>query len=167
MTIAKADIDAEFGSLRMPSKEDLVVFDGYDELDKEHALNLFHSKTQDDIYREIVSGTMAVGSAVEDLAVLSPDAFRYYLAPYLTYLCCGVDGDPNEDEGVHFFCFAFREHIRINGAAELNEGQRRLVQGALHICRDRLRGTDADADEWRDRLLADIEFLIEAFGALE
>lgn len=164
MTIDRKDIDAQFGSVAMPPEDRLVVMDGYDELDKKHAVKLFGGKTQDDVYRALMAGRMGSISETEDLIVLAPGAFRYYIAPYLTYLACDVEGDPNDDETVHFVCFAFREHVRISGIPPFDDGQRRLVHDILRDCLERVRRGAGEADEWRDDLISDLEYLVEAFG---
>lgn len=167
MTIHRKDIDARFGSGAIPPESQLVVMDGYDEWDKKHAVKLFRGKTQDDVYRELVAGGMRSISETEDMIVLTPDAFRYYLAPYLTYLSCDVEGDLNEDETVHFFYFAFKEYVRINGLPPFDDGQRRLVCDVLLDCLERVRLANGEPCEWRDDLISNLEYLLRAFGVAD
>ena len=100
----------------VPSRELLVVFDGFDQPAKEYALDLFGGKTRDQVRALVGKGATGFEGlwGVEDLQVLEPAALQYYLEPFLTFLIKFEYSKP--DEVSFFLCYHLSEVIRIRGA---------------------------------------------------
>jgi len=58
-------IERNFGLGSRPTKEELVQFDGFDELDKAHALKLFLGRSTADIARELSQPQSLYGTLTE------------------------------------------------------------------------------------------------------
>jgi len=76
-----------------PPAGTIVVFDGFDQLDKESAVRAFAGKS-----RAQVAGLVGVGPTgieglwgIEELEVLEPEALHYYLEPFLRHLVTRTD----------------------------------------------------------------------------
>jgi hypothetical protein len=106
-----AEIEQAFGSERMPSKEDLVRFDSFDEPAKVYLLEHLHGRTQDDLLRLLREGALGTGAmCTEELEVAEPGAIRYYLKPFLVHLADNITRDARAlDDETPFFLFA---HVR-------------------------------------------------------
>jgi hypothetical protein len=146
----------------VPGRDELVDFDGFDELDKKSAVKEFLGKSQAEVYQEIKTGTFGSVSVIESWAVLKPAALTFYMAPYLKYLACDIDDDPNEDETAHDFFYYLNEFIRIYGPIPLNRKQRDVLLdliGALLERVQRVEQSDTDLGEWQWDLTEDLKKL--------
>ena len=79
-----------FGNGKPPRPGTLVVWDGFDELDKEGAVAFYERKTWPDVLRYLreLKSRPEIGAAfqLEEWAVLAPDSLAYYARAHLVYL---------------------------------------------------------------------------------
>jgi len=81
MSAARTDIAKYFGRGARPSDKLLVNWDGFDQLEKEDAVDFYAGKTWVDLYRHLRSLKGALFGAdyrLEEWAVLTPGAQKYY-----------------------------------------------------------------------------------------
>ena len=110
MSLVK-QIEQAFGSEPLPSKDQLVRFDGFDELGKEFLVTHLSGKTQNEVLCLLREGEFGNGSTItEELELAEPVAIRYYLKPFLVHFVESISAKPHAlDDEVPFFLFA---HIR-------------------------------------------------------
>ena len=79
-----------FGLGPRPSSTEIVVWDGFDQFEKEGAVKFFEGKSWHDVLAHLrnLKNAPVFGGAyfLEDWTVLSPTALPYYLRAYLEYL---------------------------------------------------------------------------------
>lgn len=84
------DAITTFGCGERPHESELVVWDGFDQLDKEAAVQFFSAKTWRDVLSHLrgLKDEPVFGGAyfLEEWTVLSPSPLAYYARAYLEYL---------------------------------------------------------------------------------
>jgi hypothetical protein len=146
----------------LPPRDSLVVFDGFDQLDKESALATFAGKTRDQV-GELVGrgpgGWMGLWG-IEELSVLEPAALQYYLEPFLLFLAREEYTTP---EDVSFWLsYHLCEQVRLRGPDIFDAPQREvLIELARHF-ESRLTAPDDWADAHRKHYSGLIEALVGA-----
>ena len=132
-------IKKAFNLSKIPSKEELVKFDGYDVLDKEHAIQIFLGKSWEEIYKRIslsesnmddpsnykrfLSQKLGTQSDIEDLQVLESYGLQYYLQSYLLYLVSKGCQPRNTDDFTLFLIGTLKEIFRIQGREVFTDEQ--------------------------------------------
>jgi hypothetical protein len=78
-------IRAAFADRGTPASGTLVVFDGFDALDKESAIAAFARKTREQVRELVGVGPTGIEGlwGIEELAFLEPNALQYYVEPFL------------------------------------------------------------------------------------
>ena len=108
--ILRSAIEESFSNVTMPTKEELVHFDGYDQLDKEHAVETFLNKSREDILKvfteENTIKSFGTFSDIEDLIVLTPKGVHYYIEPYFTHLLNSFEESKIDYEYLNSLLFA-------------------------------------------------------------
>ncbi len=159
-------IESSFGLGSPPNKNTLVLFDGFDELDKAHALESFLGKSAAEIANELSQpeGNFGQLGYVEDLIVMEPLGYQYYLAPYLGQIIRNeVDGQPDL-ELTSLVLFAIREIVRIRGNDAFSQHQRSaLFQLVAYLAAGSDRWDSSDA--FADSLPEDLSWLRTALSA--
>lgn len=112
----KEIIENSFNLTRIPNKDELVKFDGYDLFDKEQAIEIFFEKSCEQVYDQLVLGVKGTMSDIEVLQVLESYGLQYYLKSYLLYLFAGDSEPRNTSDFVSNLIFTLKEIIRIRGA---------------------------------------------------
>lgn len=122
-------IRIHFNASKIPTQNELVKFDGFDQLEKESAVKRFLGKSWEEVYNKIVShGGFGTGSDIEELLVMEPYGLQYYLKSYLLY-CIKSEAEPRyENETVHFLIWTLREIFRIRGVQVFTVEQRPLIR---------------------------------------
>src|SRR3989339_82654 len=94
----------------IPADGSLVVFDGFDELDKEAAVATFSARSADSILVLLRQGLLGNAfNALEELGVLEPAAIRYYIGPFLVRLAEVVGAICHYDEYIANVLFRLSE----------------------------------------------------------
>ena len=177
----KSRIESSFGNGEIPSERDLVSFDGYDHLDKEDILQTFHGKTWYEFFEGFTSGQSPLVGLLDDLCVMEPRGFQYYLRAYLEYLLAEDPDEPNEDEFVHFLFFAIKEFMRIQkeeqhtrvermpldsfgldlerNAEALSIDQKAALKAVAVKVLDKVSRSSAGLDDWRKDLIRDLSYI--------
>lgn len=94
----RAEIKNYFQYRAKPCQQELVVWDGFDELDKSSAVNFFNGKSWEDVLHHLQDP--AVGNFyLEEWAVLGPQAMAYYLYAYLEFLIETLSSQEGPNEG--------------------------------------------------------------------
>ncbi|MGH9896885.1 MAG: hypothetical protein ACREA0_33780, partial [bacterium] len=119
----------------VPSGADLVVFDGFDQLDKESAVRDFSGRTRGEVTR-LIGGDPSSGIGglwgIEELEVLEPPALQYYLEPFLRFLIAAEYSKP--DEFTFWLSYHLSEVIRRRGPEIFTAAQREVLEEiATHL----------------------------------
>ena len=151
-------IQDSFGLGEPPARGHLVKFDGFDELDKTHAIEVFLGKTAQDVSRALSEDRLGTQSDIEDLLVMEPAGYRYYLAPYLIRIIQNEGEEAGNLEFAGFVMFSVREIVRLRGVEAFTATQRAALSAlSSHLverCRER-----TEQDTWAEPLLEDLEFV--------
>ena len=153
-------VQHHFGVGSPPSSDDLVEFDGFDELDKEHALAVFLGKTIDDISRALADDLLGTQSDVEDLFVMKPAGYQYYLAPYLIRIIHNERDESEDLQLAGFVVFTIREIVRVRGAEAFSPGQRAALSEVGEYLAERCKQKSHE-DIWAGSILRDLESLAQ------
>lgn len=151
-----------FGLGAPTSSDHLVKFDGFDELDKKHALEIFLGRTSDDIARALADDLLGTQSDVEDLFVMEPAGYQYYLAPYLMRI---IQNEKDESEDLQlagFVIFNIREIVRVRGVEAFSKSQRAALSEIGKYLTEQCKQKNRE-DIWAEPLLNDLEFLVARF----
>lgn len=141
-------IEQAFTAEHVPSENDLVRRDGYDELAKEYLLKHLYGKTQSEILDELRSGALGNGSmCTEELEVAEPVGIRYYLKPFLIHLAEEMRSNPQAlDNETPFFLFAHIANIlKHRGTATFTSQQLRAISALVEESQKALSALPQDA----------------------
>jgi hypothetical protein len=101
------DAITTFGRGERPRESELVVWDGFDQLDKEDAVQFFSGKTWQDVFSHLrgLKDEQVFGGAyfLEEWTVLSPSPLAYYARAYLEYLRETLASGTPDEEFVFYF----------------------------------------------------------------
>jgi hypothetical protein len=92
-----------FGLGNHPTTSALVVWDGFDQLEKEGAVAFFSEKTWTDVLKHLRSLKGSIFGAdfkLEEWEVLTPMALSYYLRSYLEFLRDELQSEETDDRFV-------------------------------------------------------------------
>jgi hypothetical protein len=89
-------IRSAFECDHIPTRDELVKFDGFDTLEKEYAIKTFLGKNRDEVAKLIKQREMGTMSDVEGLSVMEPYGFRYYFPVYLYHVLSVQNPDDGE-----------------------------------------------------------------------
>jgi hypothetical protein len=121
-------IERWFGSDHPPTRHELVILDGLDELDKAEALKHFGGKSWETIYQHLVNQEAGWTSVrLEEWACLEPRPLLYFLRPYLMYLLHTLKQKQPDDAFVSYLYFQLSEVLRIRGRQIFDEHQNELL----------------------------------------
>ena len=133
-------IQEAFPDQGAPSPSSLVAVDGFDQLDKESALEAFGGRTREQVARLVGSGPAGWQGlwGIEELESLEPLALRYYVEPFLRHL---VAEESSRPEDLSFWLgYHLAEVARRRGPEIFDPLQRQvLVEIARHFI-ERLTG---------------------------
>lgn len=157
-------IEKHFGIGVPPREHELVKFDGFDELDKKDALSVFFGKTTEEISKALsergtleniyVLGTI---SDVEDLVVMEPTGYQYYLAPYLIRIIQNANEELEDLELAGLVMSAVCEIFRMRGVDAFSEGQRVAFRNLGNYLAKQCRKNSEDT--WAEPLIKSLELL--------
>jgi len=117
-----------FNASKIPSKDELVKFDGFDQLEKENAVERFLGKSWDEILNQIPAGGFGTQCDIEELGVMEPYGLQYYLKSYLLY-CIKNEAEPRyENETVYFLIWTLKEIFRLRGVEVFTVEQRPVIR---------------------------------------
>jgi hypothetical protein len=94
----RAEVKTYFQYRAKPRKEELVVWDGFDELDKPSAVDFYNGKSWEDVLHYLQDPTVG-NFYLEEWAVLGPQALAYYLRAYWEFLIETLSSQEGPDEG--------------------------------------------------------------------
>ncbi len=145
-----------FGLGPPPSREDLVHFDGFDELDKNHAIEVFLGKTTEDVARALSENRFGTQSDIEDIFVMEPAGYQYYLAPYLIQVLRNETDDSEDLQLAGFVISTVSEIIRVRGVVAFTQGQ---IATLLSLCSHLVQRCEQEEGEdiWAQPLLKDLK----------
>ncbi len=156
-------VQNSFGLGAPPVGDSLVKFDGFDELDKKHVLEIFLRKTTDDISRALAHDLLGTQSDIEDIFVMEPAGYQYYLAPYLIRI---VQNETDESEDLQLAGFVMSnicEIVRVRGIEAFSKGQRAALSEIGNYLTEQCKAKNPE-DIWAEPLLKDLEFLAARFN---
>ena len=139
-----------------------MKFDGFDELDKKHALEMFLGRTSDDIARALADDLLGTQSDVEDLFVMEPAGYQYYLAPYLMRIILNEKDESEDLQLAGFVIFNIREIVRVRGVEAFSKSQRAALSEIGKYLTEQCKQKNRE-DIWAEPLLNDLEFLVARF----
>lgn len=159
-------IEKAFNLSKIPTKDELVKFDGYDLLDKEHAIGIFLGKNWEEIYERIslsmpepesetqsdydkfFSQRLGTISDIENLQVLEPYGLQYYLKSYLLYLFSEDCQPRNTDDFTSYLIYTLKEILRIRGSAVFTSEQRLVLKQIATTLLHELANSPDDEEEY-------------------
>ena len=149
-------IKNNFGLGPPPSREDLVHFDGFDELDKKHATEVFLGKTTEDVAKALSENRFRTQSDIEDIFVMEPAGYQYYLAPYLIQILRNETDDSEDLQLAGFVMYTVSEIIRVRGVVAFTQGQ---IATLLSLCNHLIHRCEQEEGEdiWAQPLLKDLK----------
>jgi hypothetical protein len=152
---------AAFPDSGAPSRDTLVVFDGFDPLDKESAVQAFSGRTRDEVTRLIGAGPSGIEGlwGIEELEVLEPAALQYYLEPFLRFLIAIEYSKP--DEVSFWLNYHLSEVIRRRGPEIFTVPQREVLEEIARHLAARL----TESDDWSMSIRAHCTSLIERLAS--
>ena len=154
-------VQNNFGLDAPPSSDNLVKFDGFDELDKTHALEVFLGKTTDDISRALADDLLGTQSDIEDIFVMEPAGYQYYLAPYLIRIIQNEKDESEDFQLAGFVIFNIREIVRVRGVEAFSKGQCAALAEIGDYLTEQCKQKNRE-DIWAEPLLKDLEFLVKS-----
>jgi hypothetical protein len=96
-----------FGNGERPHENELVAWDGFDQLDKESALQFFSGKTWRDVLSHLrgLKEEPLFGAAyfLEEWTVLSPSSLAYYARAYVEHLRETLASPHPDEEFIFYF----------------------------------------------------------------
>jgi hypothetical protein len=140
----RAFIKEHFRAEVMPFRNTLVVFDGFDQLEKEAADAFFRGMhwTEMVTYLREIEGSLSRGGAfmLEEWAVLEPEPLEYYARAYLEYFVDTLEREvPNLDFLYSFFGELY-QLVYMGQYHRLGEPQRETLAMIAHLI----------VDDWRE-----------------
>ena len=159
-------IESHFGLGPPPDKKSLVRFDGFDELDKAHALELFLETSASDIAKALSRPGSNFGNLgdIEDLIVMEPAGYQYYLAPYLVKIVRNEVHGEHDLELTSLVLFAIQEIVRIRGRDAFSRGQRGALLDLVASLSEGSGGWDS-SDAFAESLPGHLNWLNTALSA--
>lgn len=107
MDTLRNEIAVCFSDEHLPSAESLVLWDGFDEFEKEHAIAFYSGKSWKDVLQHLrgLKDEPAFGAAyyLEEWSVLSQESLSYYLRAHLEFLLDNLCSTQADEE----FIFSF------------------------------------------------------------
>lgn len=131
----RAEIKTNFLQDRTkPCKQGLVVWNGFDELDKSSAVDFFNGKSWEDVLHHLQDPTVG-NFYLEEWAVLGPQAMAYYLYAYLEFLLetLSSQAGPNEEYVNEFFHWLYQMTYMHKGAPLNPQQTACIVKIAEHV----------------------------------
>ncbi|MGQ0801059.1 MAG: hypothetical protein ACT4NL_13250 [Pseudomarimonas sp.] len=138
----RTKIKEHFGGESVPPRSALVVFDGFDQLDKEDAEDFFRGKSWAALFSYLHEIELSVmrGNAfmLEEWLVLEPDALSYYARAYLEYVVETSESEEPNEEFIARFLGVLYQLIYSGRYFLLSEPQRETFSTMVHcIAEDR------------------------------
>jgi len=158
MSAARTDIAKYFGRGDPPSDRLLVNWDGFDQLEKEDAVAFYAGKTWIDLYRHLRSLKGALFGAdyrLEEWAVLTPGAQKYYLLAFLEYLLESVEEANPDDRFVSDLFFWLYEATRIHDGEMFSHEETEVLRRIAIYTREAVN-KNAGYEEWQDDIAENI-----------
>ena len=160
MDMLYPEIVTAFGQGERPDERELVVWDGFDVLDKEDAVRFFSGKTWADVLahlRELRDEPVFAGRYFhEEWSVLSPPALAYYARAYLEFLRETLASAEQNEEFVFYFLGALYQVFYMHKGSPFSPIQTNLLRRVVEQIRE-----TAAALEAFDYFVDDIELQAE------
>lgn len=145
------DIASTFGLDDPPQSNEIVVWDGFDQLEKEDAVKFYTGKTWSDVLLHLhgLKDESVFGAAyyLEEWSVLSRVALPYYLRAHLEYL---VDSDLEPDgQFISSLLEQLYQVIYMYKGSPFSSVQTQLLQKVAHSIAEALEGQEYYGD-WKN-----------------
>lgn len=151
------EVMTAFGQGERPHEEELVVWDGFDVLDKEGAVRFFSGKSWADVLAHLrgLKDEPLLKAAYfhEEWSVLSPQALAYYARAYLEFLRETLATVQQDEEFVFYFLGALYQVFYMHKGSPFSPTQTNLLRRIVERIREK-----AAALEAFDYFVDDIEF---------
>ena len=132
MESLRLEIADHFGVGRQPHSNDVVLWDGFDQLEKEGAVQFYTGKTWSDVLEHLrgLKDERVFGAAyyLEEWSVLSQEALLYYLRAHLEFLLETLSSPQPDEEFVFFFFGQLYQVIYMHKGSPFNSAQTLLLQ---------------------------------------
>jgi hypothetical protein len=132
MSTLADDIAAVFTAAEPPRRDALVVWDGFDQLDKEAALDFYAGKRWEDVLAHLrgLKDAPLYGAAfyLEEWAVLSPRALAYHARAHLGFLLETLAEELPDEQYVFYFLGQLEQLVRRGAASPFSPAQTSLLR---------------------------------------
>jgi hypothetical protein len=135
------EIATAFGQGERPLETELVIRDGFDELDKDDAVRFFSGKTWADVLahlRALKDAPVFRGAYHhEEWSVLSPQSLAYYARAYLECLHETLAAPQPDEEFVFYFLGALHQVFYMHKGSPFDPVQTNALRGIVERVRDK------------------------------
>ena len=125
-------IAANFGEASQPRSNNIVLWDGFDQLEKESAVRFYAGKSWADVLKHLrgLKNEPVFGGAyyLEEWSVLTREALPYYLRAHLEFLLETLSSPRPDEEFVFFFLGQLYQVIYMHKGSPFNPAQTLLLQ---------------------------------------
>lgn len=139
-----------FPGVHAPSTAELVKNDGWDELDKDAALQFFPGKSWQDLLMHLRSitdhPTLGGWYLLEEWAVLEPAAISYYARAYLEHLVESVESEAPDEFYISEFFGSLYQIVYSARHERMPDAEWETFRQVAHSIATREWATSIDAD---------------------
>lgn len=153
------EIRTGFGQGERPPESELVLWNGFDQPEKEYAVRFYSGKTWPDVLAHLrgLKDEPVFGAAyfLEEWSVLSVSALAYHARAHLEFLCETLASADPDEEFVLKFLGQLYQVIYMHKGSPFNPaqtdllrrvaqriGEKAVVPGSFEYCEDVKRGAD-------------------------
>jgi hypothetical protein len=141
------EVMTAFGQGERPHEGELVVWDGFDVLDKEGAVRFFSGKSWADVLAHLrgLKDEPVFGGAYfhEEWSVLNPQALAYYARAYLEFLRETVGTAQENEEFVSYFLGALYQVFYRHKGSPFSPTQTNLLRRIVERIREKAAALEA------------------------
>jgi hypothetical protein len=139
------EIEDCFAADNFPTESELLLHDGFDELEKVYAQKSFPGLDWLTLFNELKSRTRpGVSNLLEEWTILQPKGICYYARPLLLYLVTSLRDSTADDEFVGFLFWSLHSILKQKGSKIFNPSQIALLVKLGGFARESIRHHEFD-----------------------
>lgn len=165
MKSLQLEIAANFGDGHQPHSSNVVLWDGFDQLEKESAVQFYAGKTWSGVLEHLrgLKDEPIFGAAyyLEEWSVLSQEALPYYLRAHLEFLLETLSSPQPDEEFIFFFLGQLYQVIYMHKGSPFNPAQTLLLQRVAQSVAENANDHERFAYFYEDIEAQVVKFLAE------
>lgn len=139
-----------------PKETSLVVWGGYDELEKKSAVDFFNGKDSGRLLADLKKGEAC---GLEEWSVLALPALTYYASAYFCYLLDSLESDVPDEEFVFYLLGALYQVVYMHKGSPFSAEQTGLIKELVALIEQ-----EAKDDTRFEYYSADIQNSVKQFN---